>query len=215
MNLLAPRTVLFDLDGTLANTVPLIVATFQRTVGEILGWEPTFGQCKEWIGRSLTETFIRLSPEHADELLVHYLEWNLANHRAYVTGFDGVDGLIDALAASGRHFGVATSKRYESALLTLDCVGLTGRVQLLATEQDTLTHKPSPEPLRFALRRLAVEPGDAAYVGDAVVDMQAARAAGVRAIGVTWGAATEAELLATQPDAVAHDVAELRALLAL
>ena len=55
MNFVAPKTVLFDLDGTLADTVPLIVATFKRTVSETLGWEPTLGQCKEWIGRSLTE----------------------------------------------------------------------------------------------------------------------------------------------------------------
>lgn len=215
MNLPVPRTVLFDLDGTLANTVPLIVATFKRTISRVLGWEPTSEQCKEWIGRSLTSTFTQLSPEHADQLLVDYLEWNLANHRAYVTAFEGVDGLIEALAASDRHFGVATSKRYDSALLTLDCAGLTGRLPLLATEEDTAAHKPSPEPLLFALRRLAVEPETAVYVGDAVVDMQAARAAGVRAIAVTWGAASEDEMRAAEPDAVAHDVAELRTLLGL
>lgn len=215
MNLPIPGTVLFDLDGTLANTIPLIVATFKRTVGQTLGWEPSFEQCKEWIGRSLSETFTALSPEHADELMVRYLEWNLANHRAYVTAFDGVSGLIGALAASDRRFGVATSKRYDSALLTLDCVGLTGRVRLLATEEDTAAHKPSPEPLLFALRRLQSDADDAVYVGDAVVDLQAAHAAGVRAIGVTWGAASEDELRAAEPEALVHDVAELRALLAL
>ena len=67
MNFVAPKTVLFDLDGTLADTIPLIVATFQRTVSQALGWEPTLAQCKEWIGRSLTETFTTLAPEVADE----------------------------------------------------------------------------------------------------------------------------------------------------
>ncbi len=215
MNFAAPSTVLFDLDGTLADTVPLIVATFRRTVSELLGWEPTPEQCKEWIGRSLTETFDLLAPGRSDELTAHYLEWNLANHRAYVRPFDGVTELVDALRASDRAFGVVTSKRHSSALLSLECVGLTGRLPLLATEGDTTAHKPSPEPLLYALRRLGADAADAVYIGDAVVDMQAAQAAGMRSIGVTWGAADVEELTAVEPTAVVHSVAELRALLGL
>lgn len=215
VNFAPPSTVLFDLDGTLADTVPLIVATFKRTVSELLGWEPTFDQCKEWIGRSLNETFTRLASGRADELTAHYLEWNLAQHHAYVRPFDGVTELIDALHAAERPFGVVTSKRHDSALLSLECVGLTGRVPLLATEEDTTAHKPSPEPLLHALRRVGADPADAVYVGDAVVDMQAAQAAGMRSVGVTWGAASVEELTAIEPTAVVHDVAELQTLLGL
>lgn len=215
MNFVAPKTVLFDLDGTLADTVPLIVETFRRTVSEALGWEPTLDQCKEWIGRSLTETFTNLAPGRADELTSHYLEWNLANHHAYVRPFDGVAELVDALRESERVFGVVTSKRHSSALVSLECVGLTGLVPLLATEEDTTAHKPSPEPLLHALARLGAGAGDAVYVGDAVVDMQAAEAAGMRRIAVTWGAASAEELEAVRPTAVVHSVDELRALLAL
>lgn len=214
VNSAAPRTVLFDLDGTLADTVPLIVATFRRTVSESLGWEPTVEQCKAWIGRSLTETFQALAPERADELIDHYLEWNLANHHAYVRQFDGVGGLIDALRASGRSYGVVTSKRHTSALLSLECAGLTG-LPLLATEEDTVAHKPAPEPLLYALRRVGADAAGAVYVGDAGVDMQAARAAGVRSVAVTWGAASAEELAAVQPDALVHNIAELRAVLGL
>ncbi|MBK8448404.1 MAG: HAD-IA family hydrolase [Micropruina sp.] len=215
MNFVAPKTVLFDLDGTLADTVPLIVATFKRTVSQALGWEPTLAQCKEWIGRSLTETFTTLAPEVADELTARYLEWNLANHHAYVRQFDGVGALIEALRASGRAFGVVTSKRHHSALVSLECVGLTGQIPLLVTEEDTASHKPSPEPLLHALNQMGADGADAVYVGDAIVDMQAARAAGVRSIGVTWGAASADELRAVEPTAVVHDVGELTALLGL
>lgn len=215
MNFEAPKTVLFDLDGTLADTVPLIVATFQRTVSQALGWEPTLAQCKEWIGRSLTETFTTLAPEVADELTARYLEWNLANHQAYVRPFDGVGALIGGLRASGRPFGVVTSKRHASALVSLECVGLTGQIPLLVTEEDTATHKPSPEPLLHALNQMGADAADAVYVGDAIVDMQAARAAGVRGIGVTWGAASAEELRAAEPTAVVHSVGELQTLLGL
>ncbi len=215
MDFVAPKTVLFDLDGTLADTVPLIVATFRRTVSEELGWEPTFEHCKEWIGRSLTETFTDLAPGRADELISHYLEWNLANHHAYVRPFDGVADLVGALRASDRVFGVVTSKRRNSALLSLECVGLTGLVPLLATEEDTASHKPSPEPLLHALRQVGADAGDAVYVGDAVVDMQAAEAAGMRRIAVTWGAASTEDFHAVRPAAVVHSVAELHTLLGL
>lgn len=213
MNLPAPGTILFDLDGTIADTVPLIIATYKRTVLTQLGWEPTVEQCREWVGRSMTDIFRSLAPDRADELAAHYLEWNLANHRAYVRPFDGVRELIDALETSGRNYGVVTSKRYKSALLSLECIELTGRIRLLATEEDTTDHKPAPEPLLHALRLLGAAADDAVYIGDAVVDLQAANAAGVSAIGVTWGAATEEELAVHNPVAIVHDMAELRALL--
>lgn len=213
MNLPARSTVLFDLDGTIADTVPLIIASFQRTVTELLGWEPTDDECRAWIGRSLRETFETLAPGRGAELTAHYLEWNLANHRAHVRGFQGVDALLDALAASGRNFGVATSKRYKSAVVSLECAGLTGRIPLLATEEDTVEHKPSPQPLLFALAKVGATPQDAIYVGDAVVDMQAAHAARVAAVGVTWGAASAEELAATGPATIASTVDELRRLL--
>lgn len=215
MNFVAPRTVLFDLDGTLADTVPLIVASFQRTVSDALGWEPTPAQCKGWIGRSLTETFATLAPGRAGELTARYRTWNLANHDAYVRPFEGVAALVDALHATDRAFGVVTSKHHDSAVVSLESVGLTGRIPLLATERDTATHKPSPEPLLYALRQLEMDAADAVYVGDAVVDMQAARAAGVRSIGVTWGAASTEELRAVRPTAVVHSVGELQTLLGL
>ena len=180
MNYVAPKTVLFDLDGTLADTVPLIVATFQRTVSQALGWEPTLAQCKEWIGRSLTETFTTLAPEVADELTARYLEWNLANHQAYVRPFDGVGALIGGLRASGRPFGVVTSKRHASALVSLECVGLTGQIPLLVTEEDTATHKPSPEPLLRTLVQLGVAPQETLFFGDTHADAACAQAAGVR-----------------------------------
>lgn len=215
MNLLSRGTVLFDLDGTIADTVPLIIASFRRTVSEVLGWTPTEDQCRAWIGRSLRETFDVMAPERTEELMAHYLEWNLANHHTFVRGFQGMDAVMDALAASGRNYGVATSKRYESALVSLECAGLTGRVPLLATEEDTAEHKPSPAPLLHALAQVGVRPAEAVYVGDAVVDMQAAHAAGVAPIGVTWGAATAEELRATNPAAIVSSVDELRELLGL
>jgi pyrophosphatase PpaX len=72
-------------------------------------------------------------------------------------------------------------------------------------------HKPSPEPLLLALQRLGVRATDAVYIGDAVVDVLAAKAAGMTSIAVTWGAGERPELLAAGPLAVVDTMDELRA----
>lgn len=210
---LARPVVLFDLDGTLADTVGLIVASFQHTVGTALGWTPTEEHCKQWIGRSLRATFVELDAARADELTEAYLAWNLAHHDAWVRGFDGVAELLAGLTQAGRRTGVVTSKRRASAAVTMARAGLNGRVPVLAVEEDTTEHKPAPAPLLLAVERLAVAPSDAVYVGDAVVDVQAARAAGMACIAVTWGATSRTALEAAGPSAVVDDVADLAVLL--
>ena len=77
----------------------------------------------------------------------------------------------------------------------------------------TTEHKPSPAPLLHAAGLLGVDPGECVYVGDADVDVLAARAAGMGSLAVTWGAATGEHLTAFAPDAVLDDVAALRAVL--
>jgi pyrophosphatase PpaX len=108
---------------------------------------------------------------------------------------------------------VATSKRRPPAQWALALTGLTDLVPVLVTMEDTAVHKPDPTPLLLAVERLGGEPGRAAYIGDAVVDVRAAQAAGMAGIGVLWGAGTDGDLRAAQPHAVAPDVAALRALL--
>ena len=108
--------------------------------------------------------------------------------------------------------GVATSKRRASAEATLASAGLAG-VPVLAAVEDTRTHKPEPEPLRFAAHALGVEPSDCVYVGDAVVDVLAARAAGMAAIAVTWGAGTPTALAEAGPNEVVDSVEALSGLL--
>ena len=111
--------------------------------------------------------------------------------------------------------GVVTSKRRQTALMALRGVGLEGRLPLLATLEDTQRHKPLPDPLLHAVAVLGVEPPSCVYVGDAVVDVEAARAAGLGAIAVTWGAGLASDLDAAAPDALAHSVGELRRALGL
>jgi pyrophosphatase PpaX len=76
--------------------------------------------------------------------------------------------------------------------------------------EDTVLHKPDPEPLLLAVNRLGATPDQAVYVGDAIVDVQAARNAGMAAVAVTWGAGVREALEAMAPDVVAETVDDLR-----
>ena len=117
------------------------------------------------------------------------------------------------LAGAGVRLGAATSKRRGSAAEALRLAGLDTYLDVLVTLEDTDEHKPDPAPLLLAVERLGGSPAESTYVGDAVVDVQAARRAGMGAVGVTWGAGTWADVVAAEPDVVVDTVEELRAAL--
>jgi pyrophosphatase PpaX len=213
----SPRwsVVLFDLDGTLADTIGLIVASYNHAFRAVLDTERDEAEIRSWIGRPLIESFAEVSPEHAEELDRVYREWNIANTERLLRVYDGVAELLRDLTAAGVRTGVVTSKRRQTALMALRGVGLEGRLPLLATLEDTERHKPLPDPLLHAVTVLGVQPPSCVYVGDAVVDVEAARAAGLGAIAVTWGAGLASDLDAAAPDALAHSVGDLRVALGL
>ncbi len=195
---------IFDLDGTLADTVDLIVASYQYAFRAVIGREEDPEVIKSWIGRPLIGAFRDHSPEHADELYATYLRWNTDNTERLIRGFDGVAEVLAAVRAAGVRVAVATSKRRESAQQAMDILGLSEHVEVLVGMEDTEIHKPDPAPLLLALTRLGErDPSRAVYIGDAVVDALAGKAAGMSTVSVTWGAGTREALAGVRPDATA------------
>jgi pyrophosphatase PpaX len=211
----APRWpfVVFDLDGTVVNTIPLIIASYGHALDSVLGERPTPEEARSWIGQTLFSTFAANHPDHVQELIEAYTEFNLGHLDELQEDFPGTPELLAALADAGVAIGVATSKRRASAERTLRKAGLADRLAVTVAMEDTRTHKPDPEPLLLALAKVGGRPEQAAYVGDAVVDVLAAKAAGMASIAVSWGAAPRATLAAAEPDALVDSVAELQALL--
>ena len=213
----APRprwgVVLFDLDGTLADTIPLIVASYQHAFRTVLAEEVEEDRARAWIGRPLLPALLEERPEHGHELDRVYREWNLANTSRLIQRYAGVPEMLEALTSAGVRCAVATSKRRETARMALEGVGIADLVEVVASLEDTTRHKPDPDPLLHAAAALGAAPAECVYVGDAVVDVLAARAAGMAAVAVTWGAGDRAALEATHPDAVLDTVGELTAYL--
>ncbi|MGI5950496.1 MAG: HAD family hydrolase [Brooklawnia sp.] len=204
--------MLFDLDGTLADTINAIVASYIHAWGSV-GRRVTREEVLPWIGRTLTDVFVDEAPGQAAELEEIYMEHSKANLDTLVTGYDGVSELLTELVAAGVRTAVVTSKRRETAEMTMRLVGLPEQTLLAVARQDTDRHKPDPTPLLVGLEAIGGRPDDSCYVGDAVVDLQAAHAAGMAGVGVTWGAGDPAALRLQPSVGVADTVAELRTLL--
>ena len=205
--------VVFDLDGTVVNTIPLIIASYEHAMWDVLGEHTSAEEARGWIGQTLYATFHARHPAHAQQLIDSYVTWNAEHMPELLEDFPGTPELLDALAAAGVVTGVATSKRRVSAERTLRYAGLDGRLPVTVAMEDTDVHKPRPEPLLLALESVGGRPEQAAYVGDAVVDVRAAKAAGMTAIAVSWGAARRDDLAAATPDHLVDTVAELQELL--
>jgi len=205
--------VFFDFDGTLADTIPLIVASFQHTVSHHLGESVSEQEARSWIGRTLIDTFRERYPGRADAMVETYRDWNLAHHDELIRAVDGIPEVLDGLLSAGSRLAVVSSKFGDTVRRGLAAVRLDHDFAAVIGLEATARHKPHPDPLLHAAETLGVEPSDCAYVGDAVVDIRAAQAAGMRPVGVTWGAGTPGDLTAAGPSAVADAAGDLLGIL--
>jgi pyrophosphatase PpaX len=203
--------VLFDLDGTLIDSGPIILASMQHSVRTVLGREIAVEELAATVGgQGLVSQMRELDPERVDELVEAYRLHNEPLHDTLET-FDEVVSLLPLLRAEGRRLGVVTAKRHRTVGLAFDRFPeLASQLDVLVAYEDTERHKPDPDPVVEALRRLGATPAEAAYVGDSPFDIQAARSAGVFSVGVGWGGIhSDERLLAEQPDAFVRSPQEL------
>jgi len=179
--------VIFDLDGTLIDTQELILASFRVATAEVLGQSVPDDEVVRYIGIPLIDQARILAPEHIDELMERYRRHNLALHDELIRYFEGTREMLEGLAQRGKLLAVVTSKRNRPAREGLDSFGLRPFFTIILGMEDTVKHKPDPEPLLEAARRLKVDPTHCVYVGDSIYDMQSARSAGMGAIAALWG----------------------------
>lgn len=207
-----PRAILFDLDGTLIDSIELIVRSFLHTTTEHLGTPLPREAIIPTIGRSLTNELERIAPGSGAELLATYRTYMFANHDTYVTVYPGIFDLLAALHARGLPTGIITSKARISAAPSFERFLLDREMSVVVVEDDTERHKPHPDPLLHAAQLLDLSPASCWYVGDSTHDMIAARAAGMTGIAALWGPYARAEL---EPlaDALAETPADVLALL--
>jgi len=183
------NAVLFDLDGTLLDTIDLLLASVRWAFRDRRGRVPTREEWVAGIGTPLASQMRVYATDDQDlaTLIDGYREYQRAHHdeltRAYA---DAIETVVD-LRKSGYRLGVVTSKASDIANRSLAFVGLDRYLDVMVGFDSTDRHKPDPEPVRYALDVLQVPPAEAVFVGDSPHDMYAGNAAGVVTVGALWG----------------------------
>jgi pyrophosphatase PpaX len=202
--------VLFDLDGTLIDSGPMILASVKHAARTVLGREVPDEQVLAAVGGpGLVEQMRALDETRVDELVRTYREHNEPLH-AELRPCDGVEGLLETLHAEGRRLGVVSAKLSRTIQLAFDVLPIAHYFEVVVGSDATERRKPDPDPILHALELLGARPEEAAYVGDSPYDVRAAKAARVHAVAVTWGRIHSRERLAAEdPDALVETCGEL------
>lgn len=201
--------VLFDLDGTLLDSIALILASYRHTLEAAELPVPTDADMLSGLGTTLEDQFGRwvADPARVSELVARYIEHNLEIHDEHVRPYPGVNEIVRALHSAGTPLAIVTSKRRRGARMGVAALGLEGCFSAMVCGDDVERPKPDPEPVRRALDALGVRE-NVAFVGDAIHDVHSGRDAGVFTIAVSWGAGSRNEFDAA--DIVVDDADALR-----
>lgn len=211
------RAILFDLDGTLVDSLQGIAATVDAVLEQRSLPPPDRTQLRSLVGAPLESIFGTLISDldtvGRAALADAYRTLYWTTGVPHTPLFPGIPALLAECVRAGFLLALVTTKREDIATHLVDARGLNTHFSAVIGGDSTPHHKPHPEPALYALRRLGVEPAHATMVGDTTFDMEMARSAGCRAIGVTWGYGTPESLRASGAHDLAHDVGHLRTLL--
>jgi phosphoglycolate phosphatase len=205
--------VIFDLDGTLAETL--------RDLADALNWalvrqrlpQATTEQVGGWVGDGLSMLIRRAAPDAGDDvraqiaadLATHYRQHCLDHTRPY----PGIEEVLDALRQHGVRTAVLSNKNHEFTAHMVEAMFGRERFDIVRGNTDEALRKPNPASALQIAAAWSLQPSRIAFVGDTRIDVETARAAGMRSIAVTWGFRTRAELAAAHPDALIDSPDEL------
>lgn len=208
------KALLFDLDGTLVDTPQAIVEVTQATLAA-LGRPPAdVRQIRDGIGLPLPIALAQLlgtGPVGAAEAVeIYRVLWRKdVTPRIPQLVYPGVHEGLRELAALGLRFAVVTGKAQDGADSTVAAAGLRPLIEVTLGYTSVANPKPAPDLVVEALKRMRLEARDALVVGDATLDLEMAKAAGLRSIAVTYGAQSEQALRRHAPTWVAHSFADV------
>ncbi|MCB9547567.1 MAG: HAD-IA family hydrolase [Myxococcales bacterium] len=219
------RTVLFDLDGTVLDSIDMIKASLRHALQVHLDWEPADAVLVRGVGTPLREQlWLHAVDAHearghgeppdalVDELVAAYLTHNRARHDAEIRPFPDALATLTTMAEAGLALGIVTSKPHETARRGLRIAGLEHLFAVVVGADDVRRPKPDPEPVHAALAALGATVEGALFVGDSPHDLHAGRAAGVDTAAALWGPFPREALAPATPSHWVETLADLLAL---
>jgi phosphoglycolate phosphatase-like HAD superfamily hydrolase len=204
--------VIFDLDGTIADTLPLCIEAFIRAIEPLVGHAITEAEIVATFGASEEGIIRRFAPDRYDEGLAGYVDWYRRLHGICPRPFEGIPELLRFLRDRGSFVGLVTGKGEPTTAITLEEFALTKYFDCVKTGSPSGIVKD----LRIAeiLAEFHLTKESCLYVGDTIADIASCRKAGIRIAAAAWAKTADiAALRAHHPDYVFESIADLRAFL--
>ncbi|MFO0956814.1 MAG: HAD-IA family hydrolase [Isosphaeraceae bacterium] len=211
---MADRALLLDLDGTIADTLPLIFDAFRHAIAPWVDAMPDDDAIEATFGPPERGCIAMLAPSaDLDESERRFFEYYEKGHRDAVRLFDGIAGLIDRVKGRGWKVAVVTGKSRRAAEFSLKELDLWHHLDLLVSNDELSKGKPDPEGIRLASSKMGIPTSRLLMVGDMPADVEAGRAAGAATAAATWAAFRPELLRQAGADFVCDSVEELLAVI--
>ncbi len=206
------KAILFDFDGTLADTAPGIVRNMAQTFEEMGLPVPAEQDMKDTIGIPLVKALQmlgNLSDEDTQVAMDTYLRLYPTVEVSYVSIFPQVKETLQVLANQGIRMAIATSRGAESLELIMRNHGIEGFFETTITNDDHLTPKPAPDMVLHLLERMEVTADETIVVGDTTYDIRMGNGAGCKTVAVTYGNHPKEKLASAEPSYTIDEFGEL------
>lgn len=194
------RLVIFDLDGTLLNTIDDLAISTNYALRQFGFPEHALTEYPYFVGNGITKLIERaLPPDRHDETTVNRLKQEFVKyyqqHKTDLTRpYRGIPSVLEVLNEKGILMAVASNKYHQGTDELIRHYFGSSLFKVIAGQKDGIPPKPDPAVIHFILSKTGISPADALYVGDSGVDMQTAAHSGVTSVGVTWGFRPRREL---------------------
>lgn len=213
MAALSHPLVVFDLDGTVVDTMPATIRCFQEALASVLGRAPSRAEILERMGPADQHIMAKWVGREREPEVVRRLYRCYEREFASTGPFPGMVELIRDLRAAGRATALFTGRGRPSTDLILRSMGLADLFDASVCGEEVPRSKPAPDGLLRLMDLLKRRPEETLYVGDAVMDVEAGRAAGVTPLAVSWGSPHPERLRSLDGVRTVGTVDELRGLL--
>lgn len=208
------KAIIFDFDGTLANTLPICFYAFQQVFKEFDKKDLTSNEIKEMFGPSETGIIRNnLSNPNKEEAIEYFYEKYSELHKSLVVDNADILELLKSLKEAEIRIGIFTGKAKRSLDISLKALDMEGLFDVIITGDDVIKPKPDPEGLLKALSLLEIENSEVIYVGDSDADIIAGVQANIYTIGVQWLPEYQTAVFSEKPDSIIKSVMEFKSFL--
>ncbi|HUP13684.1 MAG TPA: HAD family hydrolase, partial [Niastella sp.] len=202
------KAVIFDLDGTIGDTLPLCIKAFRRSVEPLIGRSVSDAEIIATFGPSEEGTIMALAPNHYDKGVADYLQHYETYHEMCPSPFEGIEGLLKTLKEKGTRIAMVTGKGKYSTAISLKQFGLENYFEAVETGMPGGPRK--PEGIQLVLNHFSdLAKEEIIYVGDAPGDITASRRVGIPVVAAAWAQTAEPEKLKElRPDEIFYTIAD-------